>query len=62
MKALLLTRILTAAAGAVLDLLFGDPQGLMHPVQGIGALIDLFERLYRALFRVKAGQKHAPGR
>ena len=62
MKALLLTRIMTAAAGAVLDLLFGDPQGLMHPVQGIGALIDLFERLYRALFRVKAGQKHAPGR
>lgn len=62
MKAFFLTRMLIAATGAVLDLLFGDPQGLIHPVQGIGALISLFEKLYRALFRVRAGKKHAPGR
>ena len=33
------------AGGFLLDLLFGDPEGLPHPVQAIGALISALERL-----------------
>jgi len=43
---------MTAAAGAVLDLLFGDPQGFWHPVQGIGTLISAFEKVLRRLFAI----------
>lgn len=36
--------------GFGIDLIVGDPHGLPHPVVGIGKLISLFERRFRALF------------
>ena len=33
--------------GFFLDLLIGDPHGLIHPVQIIGKLIELLERVLR---------------
>jgi adenosylcobinamide-phosphate synthase len=36
------------AAGATLDLVFGDPRWLPHPVRGLGLLITRFERVWRA--------------
>lgn len=45
------------ALGAGLDLIFGDPHGLWHPVQGIGSMIALFEKLYRKIFpKTKKGE------
>lgn len=60
-------RILILCAGAVLDLLFGDPHFLWHPVRGIGRLITLFERGLRRLLRIDPaaeadrGKKRAAG-
>lgn len=39
-----------AVLGFLLDLLFGDPRWLYHPVRVIGSLISLFEKLLRAMF------------
>lgn len=40
----------------VLDLIFGDPQNIVHPVQIIGKLIEFFERvLLRKRYEVYAG-------
>lgn len=36
--------------GFGIDLIVGDPHGLPHPVVGIGKLISLLERQFRALF------------
>lgn len=36
--------------GFGIDLIVGDPHGLPHPVVGIGKLISLLERRFRALF------------
>lgn len=33
--------------GFILDFIIGDPHGLWHPVQGIGLLITLYERMLR---------------
>ena len=38
------------AVGFVLDLLFGDPHWLPHPVVGIGKLISLLEKWLRGAF------------
>lgn len=44
------------AAGFLLDLLFGDPKGLYHPVCLIGNLIAALEKGIRRLFqKQKAG-------
>ena len=40
--------------GFGIDLIVGDPHGLPHPVVGIGKLISLLERRFRALFRKAA--------
>lgn len=49
-----------AAAGFLLDLLFGDPVWLYHPVRVIGKLITLFEKILRAVFpKTRAGERAA---
>ena len=45
-------RIIVLLIAAVVDLLIGDPHWLWHPVQGIGTLIDFFEKALRTLFSV----------
>src|SRR5215831_4282724 len=45
----------TLALGAFMDLLFGDPRWLPHPIRGIGLLIGALERLLRKFAYEKAG-------
>ena len=45
-------RIIVLLIAAAVDLLIGDPHWLWHPVQGIGSLIDFFEKTLRTLFSV----------
>ena len=46
--------------GFLLDLLFGDPVWLYHPVRIIGKLITFFEKILRAVFpNTKAGERTA---
>ncbi|MFV0400036.1 MAG: adenosylcobinamide-phosphate synthase CbiB [Oscillospiraceae bacterium] len=42
--------LLAILAGVLLDLCFGDPHWLPHPVVGMGKLINLLEKLLRRLF------------
>lgn len=44
MDRLILERIFVVVIGFVLDLIFGDPQGLWHPVMGIGSIISKTEK------------------
>ena len=39
-----MTNVLSLLVGWVLDLVFGDPQRLPHPVVGFGKAIAFFER------------------
>ncbi len=58
MKALLI--ILAVAAAFCLDLLFGDPRWLYHPIRLIGNLISLLERILRRIFpKTKKGERAA---
>ncbi|MGP1569349.1 MAG: adenosylcobinamide-phosphate synthase CbiB [Eubacteriales bacterium] len=34
----------------LMDMLFGDPENLWHPIRSIGALISFLEKLFRAVF------------
>lgn len=44
----------------ILDLIFGDPRWLYHPVRIIGNMISLFEKMLRAIFpKNKAGERIA---
>ena len=46
--------------GGILDLVFGDPHGLYHPVQLIGKFITFFEKLFRKIFPSgKTGERTA---
>lgn len=60
-------RILIIGAGCILDLVFGDPHWLWHPVRGIGKIIERAERGLRRLFgispekEVDVGKKKAAG-
>lgn len=46
--------------GFLLDVCFGDPEWLPHPVQAIGALISFCERILRAVFpKTKKGERVA---
>ncbi len=47
--------------GFLFDLAFGDPHGLYHPVQAIGKLITVLERLLRRLFPKTKGGELAAG-
>lgn len=60
-------RILIICVGFLLDLIFGDPHFLWHPVIGIGKLITAAEKLLRRGFHICArreadqGKKRAAG-
>ncbi|MDE6014279.1 MAG: adenosylcobinamide-phosphate synthase CbiB [Acetatifactor sp.] len=60
-------RILIICAGCILDLIFGDPHWLWHPVRGIGKIIEWTERGLRRLFGICSekeadiGKKKAAG-
>ena len=45
-------RMLIIGVGCLLDLLFGDPHFLWHPVQGIGWLIEKTEKMLRKIFSI----------
>ena len=47
--------------GFLLDLLFGDPRWLPHPVRAMGALIAGLEKPLRALFPKSPGGELAAG-
>ncbi|HHV13677.1 MAG TPA: cobalamin biosynthesis protein CobD [Clostridiales bacterium] len=42
--------LIALAIGFLLDLVFGDPHSLWHPVRGIGMLITVMEKLLRKAF------------
>lgn len=44
-------RVFCVPAAYVLDLIFGDPSWLPHPVRGIGWIIEKLEKLFRSMFR-----------
>ena len=46
-------RIFIIIIACVLDLVFGDPHWLWHPVQGMGWLIDHVEAWMRKRFRIR---------
>ncbi|MCD7825001.1 MAG: adenosylcobinamide-phosphate synthase CbiB [Clostridiaceae bacterium] len=48
--------------GLVLDLCFGDPHWLYHPVQGIGMLISGTEKLLRSLFGIRESREADKGK
>jgi len=63
----MIERIGVVSMGLFLDLLFGDPHWLYHPVQGIGAVIKKTEILFWKIFRLSpvkgedCGKKKAAG-
>ncbi len=54
-------RVLILILGLFLDLLFGDPAWLYHPVRLIGHLIKIFEGIFRRLFPKTAKGELAAG-
>ena len=51
--------VICLTIGFVLDLIFGDPVWLYHPIRFIGKLISVFEKLLRKLFpRTPKGELH----
>ncbi|MCQ2509871.1 MAG: adenosylcobinamide-phosphate synthase CbiB [Lachnospiraceae bacterium] len=58
---LLFERFIPAAVLAfILDLIFGDPRWLYHPVRVIGNMISLFEKILRGIFpKNKVGERIA---
>ena len=53
-------RIWILLIAAIVDLSVGDPPGLWHPVQGIGALISRTESGLRRLFKIPVGKEKLP--
>ena len=53
-------RIWILLIAAAVDLAVGDPPGLWHPVQGIGALISRTESVLRRLFKIPPGKEKLP--
>ena len=37
--------------GYLLDLIIGDPQNPYHPIRGIGKIAQIFENLFRKIFK-----------
>ncbi len=62
MRGILLERGCILTLACLLDLLFGDPHWLYHPVQAIGFLISRWERLLWRLFRLREPQDMDRGR
>ena len=57
----MLYHMLALTAGFILDLLFGDPRWLYHPVCLIGKVIDRLEGILRKLFPKSKGGELAAG-
>ncbi len=50
--------LLAVVLGFILDLIVGDPHWLYHPVQAIGKLISVLEKLLRRIFpKTKTGER-----
>ena len=50
--------LLVVVLGFILDLLIGDPHWLYHPVQAIGKLISVLEKVLRKIFpKTKTGER-----
>ena len=62
MREILLERGWILTFACLLDLLFGDPHWLYHPVQAIGFLISRWEGLLWRLFRLREPQEADKGR
>ncbi len=62
MREILLKRGWILTFACLLDLLFGDPHWLYHPVQAIGFLISRWECLLWRLFRLRTPQELDRGR
>ncbi len=62
MKEILIERASILTIACLLDLLFGDPHWLYHPVQAVGVLISRWETLLWRLFRLRAPQESDRGR
>ena len=62
MREILIERGWVLSLACLLDLLFGDPHWLYHPVQAIGFLISRWERLLWRLFRLREPQEADRGR
>ena len=37
--------------GYLLDLIIGDPQNPYHPIRGVGKIAQIFENLFRKIFK-----------
>lgn len=50
-------RVAVLCIAFFLDMVFGDPAWLYHPVRVIGLLIEYTEKLLRRLFRIRSGRE-----
>lgn len=50
-------RIFILCAAFVMDILFGDPHFLWHPVRGIGSVISTVEKLLRRVLKINADRE-----
>lgn len=57
----LLYPLIAIALGFIIDMLFGDPEGIPHPVMLIGKLIGALEKLFRKWFPKSRGGEIAAG-
>lgn len=55
-------RMIIIGAGFYLDLLFGDPHWLWHPVRGIGKIIAWSEKALRRTFKLRPGRDADQGK
>ena len=57
----LLFPLIAIFLGFIIDMIFGDPEGLPHPVMLIGKLVGALEKLFRKLFKKSRGGEIAAG-
>lgn len=53
----MIERIIIICVGFFLDLLFGDPYWLYHPIRGIGQIISWTEKLLQNLLKYRSGRE-----
>lgn len=62
MKEILIERGIVLTLACLLDLLFGDPHWLYHPVQAVGFLVSRWEKFLWRLFRLREPREADRGR